>query len=422
MPRILLLLPTKTYRATDFLEAATRLGVEVTVASEEKNVLESQNPAGYLWFNFEDLDSCQQSVLEFARKYPLAAVLGMDEKTMVAAAAVSEALHLKSNSVESVKTCRDKHLMRKCLKAGGLVTPPFCAFPITADVRQISLEMAYPCVLKPTRLSASQGVIRVNDSGEFVSAWERLKNIIESAKTSPEILVEEFIPGKEVALEGLLENGELSMLALFDKPDPLDGPFFEETIYVQPSRLPDDLQRAIFACTQKAVSALGLTTGPIHAELRVNQEGPWMIEVAARPIGGRCSRALRFGLDMSLEEVILRQALSLKAPPGFLNLKANPSGVMMIPISKAGVLKEISGLKQAKEVSGVEEIIVNMPVGSLLTPLPEGSHYLGFIIARGKTPGEVEGSLRKAHRCLEINIKGEKIHEQDPLQQTNEIW
>lgn len=405
MARVLLLLPTKTYRATDFLEAARRLGVEVTVASEEKNVLESQNPTGYLDLDFEDLERCSQSVVEFSKKHPFDAVLGMDDSTMVAAAAISIALGLRSNSVEAVKACRDKHLMRQRLQNKGLTIPMFRAFPVTMDAQQASLRVPYPCVLKPTRLSASQGVIRANDPNDFVQAWKRITRIIESLKSSDEILVEEFIPGKEIALEGLLEDGRLSVLALFDKPDPLDGPFFEETLYVQPSRLPKDVQNRIFSCAEKGTGALGLETGPIHAELRINQRGPWIIEIAARPIGGRCSRALRFGLDISLEEVILRHALGWEAPRMSLNSRTNPSGVMMIPIPRAGKLKHISGVKQAEEVAGVKEILLNSHIGDVMAPLPEGSAYLGFIIARGETPENVEKALREAHRCLEFDVE-----------------
>jgi len=352
MARVLLLLPTKTYRATDTLEAARALGVEVTVASEEKNVLESQNPTGYLNLDFENLERCARSVVEFSKKVPIDAVLGMDDSTMVAAAAISIALGLRSNSVEAVRACRDKHLMRQRLGNKGHPIPQFRAFPITMDAQKASLKVLYPCVLKPTRLSASQGVIRANDPHDFVRAWKRIIKIIEALKTSDEILVEEFIPGKEIALEGLLEDGQLSVLALFDKPDPLDGPFFEETLYVQPSRLPKDVQSQIVSCIENVcIGALGLETGPIHAELRINQRGPWIIEVAARPIGGRCSRALRFGLDISLEEVILRHALGWEAPQKAQNSRTNPSGVMMIPIPKAGTGRS-TGRKVRKSKCG----------------------------------------------------------------------
>ena len=405
--RILLLLPTQTYRAPDFLKAARRLGVEVTVASEEKNVLESQNPAGYLELDFEDLERCSRVVRAFSKKYPLDAVLGMDDSTMVAAAAISRVLGLKSNSVASVQACRDKHLMRKRLQRQGLPIPAFRLFSITADPYEVSSKVPYPCVLKPTRLSASQGVIRTDDPDNFVRAWKRLKKIIKSVKTSPEVLVEEFTPGKEVALEGIIEDGRLRVLALFDKPDPLDGPFFEETIYLRPSQLSARIQKQVHACASQAVRALSLCTGPVHAELRVSEHGPVIIEVAARPIGGRCSRALQMGLGISLEELILRQALGMQTRN--IAPDPTPSGVMMIPVPGAGNLRRVVGMEEARQVASIEEVLITAHPGQEIVPLPEGSRYLGFIFARADTQREVDQALRKAQSLLTFEIDSSRV-------------
>lgn len=403
MARILLLLPTTTYRATDFIEAAQRLGVDVTVASEEKNVLESQNPEGYLKLNFENLGSVQRSVLEFSKRNPLDAVLGMDDTTVLAAAAISHALSLRSNSVESVKSARNKRLMRESFFRDGLPIPNFQAFSINENPERVASKIRYPCVLKPTLLSASQGVMRVNEPNALFDSWERLRKIIQARKTSSEVLVEDFISGQEVALEGLLEGGQLRVLAVFDKPDPLKGPFFEETIYVRPSRLASRMQEEVIACTARATKALGLETGPVHAELRMNQEGPWIIEIAARPIGGRCSRALRFGLGISLEELIIRQALGFETCS--LHVDPTPSGVMMIPVPQPGILKKISGVEEAKAVPGVVDILFTTHIGQQLVPLPEGSSYIGFIFCREQTPHIVEERLRVAHNKLKFEVE-----------------
>jgi len=253
------------------------------------------------------------------------------------------------------------------------------------------------------------GVIRANDETEFAAAFHRVATILRTPEVaaredvSRQILVESFIPGQEVALEGLLMNGELHVLALFDKPDPLDGPFFEETIYVTPSRLPASVQAEIVFCAARAAQALGLHEGPVHAELRINAEGPWVIEVNPRSIGGRCSRVLRFGTSMTLEEIILRQALRLDIAS--LERERQPAGVMMIPIPRAGVLKEVRGQADALAVNGIEEIMNTAYLGQELVPLPEGSRYLGFIFARGESPKFVEAALREAHRRLEFIIE-----------------
>lgn len=410
MPRLLLLLPTKTYRAKDFLEAARRLNVEVVVASEESSTLEGLNPAGLLTLNFLQPDEAARRALEFARQYPLDAVVGVDDDAVEAAAAIARALGLPHNSVESVHAARNKHRMHELLDRAGVPTPRFTLVSLDDDPAVLARQMEYPCVLKPTFLAASRGVIRANQEAEFVAAFRRIEAILRDpevkAKGGPaarHLLVEAYVPGREVAVEGLLLRGELRVLALFDKPDPLEGPYFEETIYVTPSRLPPEAQLDIANCTARAAHALGLREGPLHAELRLNDEGPWVIEIAARSIGGLCSRVLRFGTGFSLEELILRHALGLELES--LERERRAAGVMMIPIPRAGVLREVRGLDVAKAVPDIEDITISAHIGQQLVPLPEGSRYLGFIFSRAETPERVEAALRQAHRHLEFIIE-----------------
>lgn len=405
MARVLLLLPTATYRSAEVMSAARRLGVAVTVASEERNVLESRFPENYLEIDCSDLEAARRTVLRFSKKHPLDAVLGLDDATVAAAAAISEALDLPSNPVQAVEASRNKLLMREVLRRAGVPIPGFIDFTLRDDPLLVSSSVRYPCVLKPTMLSASQGIIRANGLRDFIAAWKRIAAIIKDTRSSPVILVEAFIPGIEVALEGLLEKGRLRVLAIFDKPDPLDGPYFEETIYLRPPRLPKNIQAEVISCVEQATKALGLERGPVHAEVRVNTQGPFIIEVAARPIGGRCSKALRFGLGISLEEVILRQALGQPIDANSVRPDPTPSGVMMIPIPKAGTLVKVSGLQKARTTQGIEDILITAHSGQQLVPLPEGSRYLGFIFARARTHGEVEAALRRAHRLIRFEIR-----------------
>ena len=309
---------------------------------------------------------------------------------------------------------RDKHRQREMLAAAGVPVPRYALYQTDANPETLSRDIAYPCVLKPLRLSASRGVIRANDPDEFVAAFRRLGAILAQpdiaacGEPAQSLLVEEFIPGPEVALEGLLVDGGLRVLTLFDKPDPLDGPFFEETIYVTPSRLPGSAQQAIAVTAQAAATALGLVEGPIHAELRYNDRGPWLIELAARPIGGRCSSALRFETreegsgkrEALLEEVIVRHALSMDLPA--FHREDRASGVMMIPVPRAGVLREVRGLEEARAVPLVDAVVITAHQGQKFVPLPEGARYPGFIFARGANPELVEAALREAHRRLEF--------------------
>jgi hypothetical protein len=384
--------------------------VDLTVASERPSTFQDANPGGLVTLDFSDPERAVAQARAFARDHPLQGVVGVDDDTAVVAAAIAGALGLRGNGVVAARAARDKHEQRTLLAAAGVPVPGFALHRIDEDPRQLAAGVSYPCVLKPLRLAASRGVIRADTPGAFVAAFERVKRILEDPHpASRSVLIEDFVPGREYALEGLLLAGELHVLALFDKPDPLDGPYFEETIYVTPSRLPEDDQRAVAACAGQAAVALGLREGPVHAELRVNPRGPWLIELAARPIGGRCSGALRFeirergkgkGETFSLEEVVIRHALGMELP--VLERERQASGVMMIPVPGAGVLREVRGVDAARAVPLVEEVAIIAHPGQELVPWPEGARYPGFIFARGATPEAVEAALRAAHRRLQF--------------------
>ena len=410
MPRILLLLPTTSYRIPDFLAAAGKLAVEVSVASEEPSTMEALNPAGLLTLDFGDLEAASARAADFARDHPFAAVLGVDERTAIAAAAIAERVGLPHNPVSAARAAGDKAVMREFLARAGARGPAFARHALDDDPRRAAAGARYPCVLKPTFLAASRGVIRANDPAEFVSAWERIARILRRPEVAArggaaarEILVEDFVPGAEVALEGLLDAGQLRVLAIFDKPDPLSGPFFEETIYVTPSRLPPDLQERCAEAVRDGARALGLVHGPVHAEMRLNEEGVFLVEIAARSIGGLCSRTLRFGTGMSLEELILRHALGLDTTPA--EREGLAAGVMMIPIPKGGVLEEARGLEAARAIPNVVEVTISAALGQPIVPLPEGDRYLGFIFSRAGTPDRAEAALREAHARLEFGIR-----------------
>jgi biotin carboxylase len=413
LKRLLLLIPTTTYRTEDFVEAARHLDVDLVIASDRPNMMAGEFPDHLLTLPLSDPRALVGEVRRFVSRRPLDAVVPVDDLTTVAAAAICRDLGLRSSPLAAVKATRDKLRMRELLAASGVPSPSFTAWRLEDDPGIAAARASYPCVLKPLVLSASRGVIRADDPGEFVTAFKRIAAILASDELrelegADRILVEEFIPGREVALEGLLVDGALHTLALFDKPDPLDGPFFEETIYVTPSRLPETAQAAVRACTVDAAKALGLTEGPVHAELRLRAgertgAAAFMIEIAARSIGGLCSRTLTFGTGMSLEEIILRHALDL--PIASLVRDRRAAGVMMIPIPRGGTLEEIGGLDEARAVPLIEGVTISMHKGQEVVPLPEGSRYLGFIFSRADTPAEAEEALRQAHRHLRFVIR-----------------
>ena len=405
MARILLLIPSRTYRTHDFMEAAGHLGVAVVVGSEHRSALAGLMQDRNLRLDFHDVERSTARIVEFSREHPLTAVVAVDDGGTVLAASAAQALGLPHNPVDAVYAARDKAQMRARFQAAGLPTPRFIIIGLDEDPAKVAGTLRYPSVVKPLDLSGSQGVIRVDDADSFPAVFKRVAAIVAACHPNggrSTVLVEDFIPGDEVAVEALLRNGELDVLAIFDKPDPLNGPFFEETIYVTPSRLDPAVQSRIIDTTGQAAAALGLRGGPIHAELRVNAAGVWMLELAARSIGGLCSRTLRFGSGISLEELILRHAAGLPLPAHERERPA--AGVMMLPIPAAGRLRSVEGQAEAKQVPGIDGLVITIPPNEILTPLPEGDRYLGFMFARGEAPAAVEAGLRQAHARLRVVV------------------
>lgn len=405
--RVLLLMSPATYRAGAFLQAAKKLNLAVVVGIDLPETL-SEYWHVPLGLDFANPQASITTIVEYAREHPISAILSVDDSASELAALASAALGLPANSPQAAEAARDKLLMRRLMSAGGAPCPIFRAFYLRDDPQEIAGLVTYPCVLKPTRLSGSRGVMRADNPAEFVAAFLRLKRMLVADGYSPyetAFLVEDFIPGFEVALEGLLTHSQLKVLTLFDKPDPLDGPFFEETIYTTPSRLPAETQEAIARSVSIAAASLGLSEGPVHAELRVNEDGPWMLEMAGRSIGGLCSTILEFGSGMCLEELILRHAIGDEIES--VERESSAAGVMMIPIPSSGILRSVHGVEDALNVPHITGIEITAKLNYPLVPLPEGSSYLGFIFARGETPAEVEAAIREAHALLRFDVRRE---------------
>jgi biotin carboxylase len=408
--RLLLLIPTTTYRAEAFVEAARRLDVDLTVASEHDSTFSTNEPDRLLTLDFANPELASDQVRAFAIEYPVTAVFGVDDGTAVVAAHASRKLGVARNRVEAVEAAASKHRQRVLLKDRGVPVPEFRVCSVQDSAASLADEVSYPCVLKPVALAASRGVIRVDDAFQFARAFPRVVAIVTEAARhltghpDSEILIEEYVPGPEFAVEGWLDDGRLTTLALFDKPDPLDGPYFAETIYVTPSRYPSDVQAALTTCAELAAQAIGLESGPVHVELRYNENGPCLIELAARPIGGKCGQGLRFGPDgsVSLEELLLGKTLGLFGD----SLEREPSAVavMMIPVLKAGIMKQVRGVTEALSVPHVTDVIITVHPGQQLVPLPEESRYVGFIFARDDSPVVAESAVRAAYECLDLVI------------------
>jgi biotin carboxylase len=402
--RLLLLMTPATYRAGAYFDAAQHLDTEVIRGLDLPKAL-AEEWGVQLALDFADIETSVATLKAAHARQPFDAIVPVDDSATILAARANAALGLPWNPPEAAEAARDKGVMRRLMAAAGVPSPVFRRFSLTTDPHEIARQVTYPCVVKPLRLSGSRGVIRANSPDELVAAVARLERILlddGNARETTDILVEDFIPGVEVALDGLLREDGLHVLAIFDKPDPLDGPFFEETIYTTPSRLPVKTQAAIADCAGRAAAAIGLRDGPIHAELRINEHGPWMVEIAGRSIGGLCSTILEFGAGMCLEELLLRHALRMELPS--LESIGEGAGVMMIPIPKGGVLRAVHGVEEAEAVPNITGIEISIRPHTVVTPLPEGSSYLGFIFARAENPAAAEEALRAAHGKLRFDI------------------
>jgi biotin carboxylase len=410
--RVLIVSATTGYQLRAFDEAAGRIGVELAFATDRCHMLDDPWRDRAIPVRFYDEPASVDAIVANARETPLGAIVPVGDRPAVLAAAAAAALGLRGNPPAAARTSANKCLTRAALASAGLPAPWFEMLPL--DRTDLLARARFPCVVKPLELSGSRGVMRADSPQQLEEALARLRKLLERPQVRAErnpahenVLVEGYIPGREFAVEGLIDRGCFQPLAVFEKPDPLEGPFFEETIYVTPPDSADGRLEALIVHTIGAAArAIGLQHGPVHAECRINDRGVYVLEVAARPIGGLCAKALRFNGDgdmlMSLEELILRHARG-EAVDGRTRETA-ASAVMMIPVPRQGYLKGVDGLDSARAVSGISEIEITAKSDQLLQPLPEGASYLGFIFARAATSRDAVAAVREAHSRLTFRI------------------
>ena len=406
---VLLVAPPGSYRVHAYLEAARDLGIEMLVASEGEHSLVPDIGDG-LRVDLADPEAAVERVLGAHRVRPVAGVVATDDGTVEIANRIAAVLGLAHNAPSAARIARRKDLARGALAEARLPVPAARRVDLRRPLGPQLSGVGFPSVVKPLALSASRGVIRADDLPGLEAACRRAGAIaraaaVESivAEERDTLLVESFMPGPEIALEGMLRGGELSVLAIFDKPDPLDGPFFEETIYVTPSRHPRAVQALAAERVRAGCAAYGLTEGPVHAELRLHDGDAWIIEIAARTIGGDCARLFTFGSGTSLEHLVLQRALG-RSPDVPFRDAGRAAGVLMIPTPGAGTLRRVEGVMAASRIPGIREVSVTVREGYELTPLPEGGTYLGFVFALGDDPAGVEESLRRAQETIRVVV------------------
>jgi len=399
MPTAVVLLPSTTYRAADFVRAAEGLGIDLIVASENPPPFDMGDR--YLQVDCSDPELAAEAIVGIGDGTPIDGVVAADDSGVVAAAIAGQKLGLRSNDPGAAAATRDKGLQRALLRAGEVPQPKFGRVPPDDRGVEAAAEIGYPLVVKPLDRAAGQGVIRVDGPDELAGALARVRSIVGDGA---ELMLEELMKGEEVALEGLVRDGELTTLAIFDKPDAEDGPFFPETILITPSRLDDRAQTECRRVAAAALAAIGITHGPVHVEMMVDGERVRVIEIAARSIGGLCSRSLNFGLlGTTLETLILRNAIGMEKPE--LRREQIASGVLMIPIPRAGTFSGVEGLDRVRRLEHISAIDITTTPGSRVEPPPEGDRYLGFVFARGSDRSEVEDSLHAAKQIIEVVIE-----------------
>lgn len=411
MSRILVLSATTGYQLRSFGEAASRLGFDLVFATDRCHRLDDPWQDHAVAVRFHEPAAAVRAIVDAARERPVDGVMAVGDRPVRLAAEAAAALGVPWHAPDAAAASANKRLTRERLAAAGLPVPWFRTLDAHAAPAALREALvACPCVLKPLGLSGSRGVIRADSPGEAAAALARIRALlarkdIRALRTGMEdtILIEGYIEGREYALEGVLTDGVLQVLAVFDKPDPLDGPFFEETVYLAPSALGEDALRRVHADVERAALAIGLRQGPVHAEFRIGPAGLFVLEIAARPIGGLCSKVLRFGGEhVSLEDILLQHAAGRDVSG--VRREPDAAGVMMIPIPRRGLLKRVEGKAEARQVPGVESVHITAKPDQLLEPLPEAGSYLGFIFARGGTPDVVDASLRGAHARLRFLI------------------
>ena len=399
--RLLLVSHHNSYRIAPYIKAALNLGLEVTIASQGKHSLVTEVANG-LHIDFDDVNAAHKEILKENQKRPFTGILGSDDQTVELAAYAAKTLKLPHNPPRAALYSHRKDLARAQLSLTGCPVPIHCLLDLNLPVKNQMAGLPWPCVIKPLNMSASRGVIRTNNKDEFITACERLRPIIADSQEEFEqrhLLIEDYIDGIEIAYEGFLQNGELETITIFDKPDPLTGPYFAETIYVTPTALSDELQLSIKKVIQKACLAYGLRSGAIHAECRIDSENRiWILEVASRTIGGDCARVLD-NENFSIEELAILLAIGQPVTP---YIAEQARGVMMIPIRQKGLLKRVEGLLQASKIKHIDKIDIIIGEGHELIPLPEGNQYLGYIFASAESTEQVTAAIREAYALLKF--------------------
>ena len=384
MKKLLLVIPENSYKSNDFVTSAEKLDLDFLVITDSQQVSGQFSDTVIIHSFDEELENDVKEKLQ-----DVTHILPVDHSALKFSAYLVDLLKAKGNNTKSINTAMNKFESRKIFNSISEIKIQNAIVKKIEDI-EIFINENGTSVLKPIYGTASKSVIKVESFQENKAEVEKLMQDC----SDQDLIIEEFVDGSEYALEGNLINSELNKIVIFDKPINYKEPYFEESIYIAPTEIPDKTQKEIVNLIGKACKKLGLENGPVHVEFKIHNKEIFIIEINPRMIGGLCSRCLSFGLfKTSLEEIALHAFLNNELKS--IDLLSNFVGVLMIPTPISGKFISINKneLESIPNVSGVE---ITVSENSNLLEPPFGDKYLGFVFSQGDSKEKVMESLTLA--------------------------
>ena len=384
MKKLLLVIPENSYKSNDFVFAAEKLGIDFMIITDSEQV--SSKFSDTVIINKFDAELNKNNIKKLK---DVTHVLPVDHSALKFSGYLVDLLEVKGNKLESINLSMNKYESRKIfnslldIKANNEIIK-------NIDDINIFINKNGTSVLKPNYGTASKSVLKINN---VEKNKEQIEKLMQDC-FDQDLVIEEYIDGKEYALEGTIINSELKKIVIFDKPVEYKHPYFEESIYITPSELSSEAEKRVVSIVDKACKKIGLEDGPVHVEFKINENQIFIIEINPRMIGGLCSRCLSFGLfKVSLEEIILHAFMNNELKN--IELLNNYVGVLMIPTPKSGKFISINK-KELENIQNISNVEITVPEGSDLLEPPYGDKYLGFAFSQGIDKKTVNESLLTA--------------------------
>ncbi len=384
MKKLLLVIPENSYKSNDFVVAAEKLGIDFLIITDSEQV--SSKFSDTVIINKFDAELNKNNLKKLK---DVTHVLPVDHSALKFSGYLVDLLEVKGNKLESINLSMNKYESRKIFNSLLDIKVNNEIIKNIDDVNTF-INKNGTSVLKPIYGTASKSVLKINN---VEKNKEQIEKLMQDC-FDQDLVIEEYIDGKEYALEGTIINSELKKIVIFDKPVEYKHPYFEESIYITPSELSSEAEKRVVSIVDKACKKIGLEDGPVHVEFKINENQIFIIEINPRMIGGLCSRCLSFGLfKVSLEEIILHAFMNNELKN--IELLNNYVGVLMIPTPKSGKFISINK-EELENIPNISNVEITVPEGSDLLEPPYGDKYLGFAFSQGIDKKTVNESLLTA--------------------------